>query len=78
MDINITKKDRNGNDLQLGDTVDVYDWGGEGTKIGTAKLTWCNDKGRVCLEPNLVEDPYDLWTKALPRSEKVIVDGVGT
>lgn len=64
--------DRNGTPLEIGDTLDIYDWGGKCEKIGTAVLSFDEDEGRISTIPVVVEDAYDFWTKALPRSIKVV------
>ena len=72
MQINIQKKDRNGTELNIGDTIDLYDWGANGEKLATVKIVFDQDEGRVTTEPCIIDDGYDFWTKALPRSEKVV------
>jgi hypothetical protein len=63
--------DRNGVSLELGDVVDLLNWGVEGESLGLTQIIWDVDQGRVSCDPLLVEDPYDFWTKALPRCKKV-------
>ena len=71
MNIVVNKSDRNGQSLNIGDTVDLYDWGGGNNKLATVVLIFDDVEGRVPTEPCIVEDPYDFWTKALPRCEKI-------
>ena len=71
MNIVVNKSDRNGQSLNIGDTVDLYDWGGGNNKLATVVLIFDDVEGRVSTEPCIVEDPYDFWTKALPRCEKI-------
>lgn len=74
MKIETTMKDRDGRDIEIGDSVELFDWGhtssGNGS-LGIVKVIWDVDEGRVSCEPCIVEDAYDFWTKALPRSRKV-------
>ena len=71
MNIVVNKSDRNGQSLNIGDTVDLYDWGGGNNKLATVVLIFDDVEGRVSTEPCIVEDPYDFWTKALSRCEKI-------
>lgn len=71
MKIDIEKKDRTGTPLEIGDKVELYDWGRTPNLIGIVEIVWDVDEGRVSCDPTLVEDAYDFWTKALPRCRKV-------
>lgn len=71
MQLSVDMKDRDGNDLKIGDLIHMYDWGGSHDSIGTAQIVWNSDEGRISTEPCLVEDPYDFWTKAIPRCTKI-------
>lgn len=72
MRIETKMKDKNGIELNIGDTINLYDWGGSHSKIGTCVIVFDESEGRVSTEPCLIEDAYDFWSKALPRSEKVV------
>jgi len=70
MKINIELKDRDGNELKLGDKIELFDWGlKQKDSIGIATLSF--DDGRITTIPELVEDHYDFWSKALPGCRKV-------
>ena len=76
MKIEIKKTDRFGKPLEIGDTVELFDWGSTAVcqqSLGTATLTWDSHEGRVSSDPVIVEDAYDFWTKALPRCVKANV-----
>jgi len=72
MKIEIEKTDRFGKPLEIGDTVELFDWGvgGDQLSLGVVTLIWDVDDGRVSCDPMVVEDAYDFWTKALPRCVK--------
>ena len=67
MKILINKTDKNGNELNIGDIVTLFDWGGDGKQLGIVELIWDDDEGRISSTPCIVEDAYDFWCKALPR-----------
>ena len=71
MVIEVNKTDRNGNSLNIGDTIDIYDWGKEPVKIATVTLIFDDVEGRISSEPCVVNDAYDFWTMALPRCQKI-------
>lgn len=71
MNIQIDKKDREGNQLEIGDKVELFDWGDKYESLGVAELVWDNDDGRVSCDPQMNIDAYDFWTKAIPRCRKV-------
>jgi len=71
MNIDIVKTDRNGTNLEIGDFVDLYDWGKDHTLIGRVQLEFDEDEGCVTCNPCMIADQYDFWTKALPNCEKV-------
>ena len=76
MKIEIQKTDRFGNSLEIGDLVELFDWGAppHGHKpLGVVTLVWDEDDGRVSCDPLLVEDPHDFWTKALPNCVKILI-----
>lgn len=76
MKIEIQKTDRFGNSLEIGDQVELFDWGApsHGQKpLGVVTLVWDEDEGRVSCNPVLVEDPHDFWTKALPNCVKILI-----
>ncbi len=73
MKIDVKMNDRDGKPLEIGDSVELFDWG-HGlavSSLGTAKIIWDYDEGRVSCDPMIVENSYDFWTKALPRSRKL-------
>jgi hypothetical protein len=72
MNINVEIKDRNGAFLEIGDYVDIYDWGRPYDLIGRAEIYFDTDEGCIALNPQLIEDNYNLVSKALPRSVKVV------
>ncbi len=71
MKIEAKMNDRNGIPLNIGDTVELFNWGSGFQSLGMVKLYWDSDEGRVNCNPCIVEDAYDFWTKALPRCQKV-------
>ena len=76
MKIEIQKMDRLGNSLEIGDQVELFDWGAQSHRqkqLGVVTLVWDEDDGRVSCDPVLVEDPNDFWTKALPNCVKIFV-----
>ena len=72
MTINVTKKDRNGVEIQIGSRVRLWNWGCQSHQVlGEAEVVWDNDEGCVAVDPNIISDSYELWTKALPRCEVI-------
>jgi len=71
MNININLKDRNGNNLELGDEIELYDWGRDAKFLGKAILEWDATEGRISCDPPIVGDAYDFFSKAIPRCQKV-------
>ena len=71
MNININLKDRNGNNLELGDEIELYDWGRDAKFLGKAILEWDATEGRISCDPPIVADAYDFFSKAIPRCQKV-------
>lgn len=72
MIINFDIFDRKGQSLNIGDRIAVYDWSIHEPKfLGIAKIYFNIDEGRIDIDPPLVNDAYDLVTKALPRCEKL-------
>lgn len=65
--------DRDGLPIELGDWVELFDWGASKKSLGLTKITWDHSSGRVRGEPDIVEDPYDFFSKALPRCRRMIV-----
>jgi len=65
------KCDFYGKRLEIGDLVELYNWGAGGESLGIVELVWDVDEGRVSCVPLIVEDAYDFWTKALPRCVKI-------
>lgn len=72
MNIQVEVKDRNGNKIHIGDFIEIFDWAKSAKSLGIAQVIFDEDEGRVSCWPVLVEDSYDFWTKALPRSRKVL------
>ena len=71
MNINVDITDRNGFPISIGDTVELFDWGGDNKSLGIVTVSWDSSEGRVSCTPNIVDDAYDFFTKALPRSVKI-------
>ena len=71
MKLDIQVKDSNGFDLHLGDYVELVDWGKGESSLGITEIIWDDKEGRISCRPLLIEDAYDFFTKALPRSRKV-------
>jgi len=72
MQIEARMNDRNGTPLNIGDKVELFNWGfRDKESLGIVTLCWDIDEGRVNCDPCIVGDAYDFWTKALPRSQKV-------
>ncbi len=65
------KRDFYGKSLEIGDLVELYDWGAERKSLGIVELVWDVDEGRVSCFPLIIEDAYDFWTKALPCCVKI-------
>jgi hypothetical protein len=76
MKIEIEVKDRDGNDINIGDKVEIYDWGVRKTPMGIVEIIWDVDTGSVSCQPQIVDDPYDFWSKALPRSRKIMSENI--
>ncbi len=73
MIIDVPVTDRNGTPLRLGDKIELFDWGADPARsLGVVTLCWDEDEGRITCYPLAVEDAYDFWTKALPRSVKQV------
>jgi hypothetical protein len=70
LDIKVTDKDKN--PIEIGDSVELFDWGTCKKSLGFVKIVWCASEGRISSDPCLVEDPYDFFTKALPNCRKVM------
>jgi hypothetical protein len=76
MKIEVEIKDRDGNPIEIGDSVELFDWDGE-DRLGVRPLgvvvevVWDNVEGRVSSIPDPVQDAYEFWSKALPRCRKV-------
>ncbi len=70
MKIEVLMKDKDGNPIEIGDKVELFNWGREERSLGIVEIIWDIDEGRVSCSPTIVEDSYDFWTKALPRSRK--------
>jgi len=72
MKIEIYLNDKNGEPINFGDTIELFNWSiNDKYSLGTAELIWNNDEGRIDTMPSLVDDPYDLVTKCLPNCIKV-------
>ena len=73
MKIEVTVADKNGVPLEIGDKVEIFDWGVKPNTgpLGVVELIWDEDEGRVSCEPLLVEDAHDFWSKVLPGCVKV-------
>lgn len=71
MKIEVEIKDRDGNPIEIGDSVELFDWGGVGRSLGVVEIVWDSTEGRVSSIPDPVQDAYDFWSKALPRCRKV-------
>jgi len=74
MKINIDLKDRDGNNLELGDEIELYDWGRNATFLGKATLEWDADEGRISCDPRIIEDAYDFISYAIPRCRKITTE----
>lgn len=70
MQISVTVMDRDGNELNIGDMIQLYDWDGTNKALGFGTIIWDADEGRINTEPCIVEDAHDFWTKAIPRCKK--------
>ena len=68
MTINFSIKDRNGVEIEIGDKVEIFDWDKSKRSLGFCVICFDPTEGRITSDPVLVEDPYDLITKCLPRS----------
>jgi hypothetical protein len=73
MKIDVVIEDRDGTPLEIGDTVELFDWVCVKVSLGTTVISWDPDEGRVSCLPCLIDDANDFWTKALPRCRKVNV-----
>lgn len=72
-------KDRNGNNIELNDTIKIYDFGRIPAYLGIAEIYFDEADGRLSL--NWLEiakgvyahdiESYDLINKAIPNSEKI-------
>ena len=71
MEIEVKMNDRNEKPIEIGDHVELFDWGQQPNCLGIVEVIWDADEGRVSCNPCIVEDAHDFWTKALPRSCKV-------
>ncbi len=71
MKIEVKMKDKDGYDLEIGDKVELFDWGKVKKSLGIVEIIWDVDEGRVSSYPLIVEDNYDFWTKCLPQSKKI-------
>jgi hypothetical protein len=71
MNINVDITDRNGSPINMGDSVELFDWGGAHNSLGIVTVVWDSSEGRISSTPNIVDDAYDFFTKALPRSIKI-------
>lgn len=71
MKIEVEIKDRDGNPIEIGDSVELFDWGGVGRSLGVVEIVWDSTEGRVSSIPDPVQDACDFWSKALPRCRKV-------
>ena len=68
IELNITDKD--GDELNIGDKIELYDWGVSRDFLGIGELIFCSDEGRLTTKPEIVEDAYDFYTKALKYCKK--------
>jgi hypothetical protein len=73
MQVNINVVDCNGNELEIGDFVDLYDWGYNSSNklLGRVEIIFDDTTGTITCEPDLINDNYDFWSKALPKCKKV-------
>lgn len=70
MTINVLAQDRNHNNLEIGDTVELFDWG-SGISLGIVTICFDFKKGCISSDPCIVDDTYDFWTKCLPLYRKL-------
>ena len=76
MNINLSIKDKDGLELNIGDCVKLYNWGcDKNGLIGEVTIIFDETEGRISCEPLLVQDAYDFISKALPRCEKILEVG---
>jgi hypothetical protein len=71
MKIKICIKDAYNKEINIGDKVELFDWGKSGKLLGIVTVIWDTNEGRISCHPCIVEDPYDFVTKALPRCRKL-------
>ena len=63
--------DRDGNQLSIGDKIEIYDWGRQTGSIGIVEITLASSEGRISCDPPLVTDAYDFVSKCIPRSKRI-------
>jgi hypothetical protein len=71
MNIEFVITDRHGANLEIGDCIEIFNWGKEGESLGQAQLIWDEDEGRVSTTPCIIDDAYDFWKKAIPNCKKL-------
>lgn len=71
MFIDFDVRDKNGVPINIGDTVELFDWGGDHKSLGKTVIAWDSSEGRLSCTPNIVDDAYDFFSKALPRCIKI-------